>query len=156
MFFYHRTTQNAAKHIMRDGFRDGKGYYLTEREWSGVWVSDRPLDKNEGACGDTLLEVLIDADDAALADYEWIEEGKCYREGLVPAWRTHPQCLDLRYLCSHLNRINIESGLDRIRLFQPARPSACACFSAVFRSAAARFQALVSYRMIIERPVGRV
>jgi len=80
---YHRTAAESAKAILRDGFKDATGYYLTDREHAGVWLSDRPLDANEDVNADTLLEVLIDPD--SLADYEWVEEGKPYREWLVPA-----------------------------------------------------------------------
>jgi hypothetical protein len=38
---------------------------------------------NEGAHGDTLL--AIDVPEEEIADYEWIEEGKTYREFLIPA-----------------------------------------------------------------------
>jgi hypothetical protein len=80
---YHRTTQNAAIKILRDGFRNTTGRYLTDREWSGVWVSDRPLDNSEGARGETILQIDIAGD--RLAAFEWIEEGKPFREWLVPA-----------------------------------------------------------------------
>ena len=69
--------------ILRDGFRNATGRYLTNREWSGVWVSDRPLDNNEGASGEALLQITIAED--LLAAFEWVEEGKPYREWLVPA-----------------------------------------------------------------------
>jgi hypothetical protein len=72
-----------AMKILRDGFRNATGRYLTNREWSGVWVSDRPLDNSEGSSGDALLQITI-ADDL-LAAFEWVEEGKPYREWLVPA-----------------------------------------------------------------------
>jgi len=82
---FHRTTSANAKAILAGGFKDGTGSYLTDRQWKGVWLSNVPLDCNEGAVGDTLLEVTLDLAEADLADYEWIEEGKGYREWLVPA-----------------------------------------------------------------------
>jgi hypothetical protein len=39
-----------------------------------------PLDANDGVMGDALLAVTFD-----LAPFEWVEEGKGYREWLVPA-----------------------------------------------------------------------
>jgi len=57
MIFYHRTTTQAAQQILKDGFRDATGAYLTTSEWTGVWLSDVPLDVNEGAVGDCLLRV---------------------------------------------------------------------------------------------------
>lgn len=80
---YHRT--GAAAEILEKGFRDGEGNYLTMNIYRGVWLSNVPLDENEGAQGDALLEVKVTASFAELAAFEWIEEGKPYREWLVPA-----------------------------------------------------------------------
>ena len=80
MILYHRT--NAADKILSRGFRDGEGAYLTDRTWRGVWLSDCPLDENEGAYGDTLLFVEIPED--VVAEYEWVQDIG-YREFLVPA-----------------------------------------------------------------------
>jgi len=49
---------------------------------SGVWLSNIPLDENEGAKGDVLLRIDLDTD---VARFEWIEDGKPYREWLIPA-----------------------------------------------------------------------
>jgi hypothetical protein len=81
MLVYH-TTFNAAQ-ILAQGFRDGKGCYGTDTPRKGVWFSDRPLDVNEGAKGDTLL--ILDLPDKVFATYEWKEDGKPYREALIPA-----------------------------------------------------------------------
>ena len=51
----------------------------------GVWLSNRPLDSNEGAKGDVLLEVQMDLQETDLADFELIEDGKPYREWCLPA-----------------------------------------------------------------------
>ena len=51
----------------------------------GVWLSDMPLDCNEGAVGDELLQVDLDLDEQALDGFEWNAEGHRYREWLVPA-----------------------------------------------------------------------
>jgi hypothetical protein len=58
---------------------------MTDHRWTGVWLSDVPLGIQEGAQGDALLEVTMDLSESDLADYEWIEEGKPYREWLIPA-----------------------------------------------------------------------
>jgi hypothetical protein len=78
---YHRTFH--ATEIMRDGFKDGIGSYLTDRMWEGVWFSDEPLDFNEGAKGDTLLR--LDIPSKLFEKYEWVEENKGYREALIPS-----------------------------------------------------------------------
>jgi hypothetical protein len=90
--FYHRTTSAAAYTILREGFRDGTGTYLAERQFSGIWLSQTPFDANDGVWGDTLLEVTIDLAADVLADLEWVEEGKQRREWLVPAVLLNPNC----------------------------------------------------------------
>jgi hypothetical protein len=85
MRLYHRTSAANAAQILRDGFRDSVGYYLTDdQKLVGVCLSDRPLDSNEGAWGDTLLRVEL-PDQVDIAEYECVEDGKPYREWLVPA-----------------------------------------------------------------------
>ena len=101
---YHRTSAAVAKAILREGFRDGTGTYLTHQEWTGVWLSDVPLDTNEGAEGDTLLQVKLSEFD--IANFEWIEEGKGYREWLIPA-----RMIPLRSI-----RIIDEAAAERARL----------------------------------------
>jgi hypothetical protein len=92
---YHSTTKEGAEAILRDGFRDqtrnyglhydtGEPFVLT-----GVWLSDRPLEVNEGTAGDTVLAVELHAPLEDLADCELIEEGKPYREWCVPAEIVH-------------------------------------------------------------------
>ena len=58
---------------------------MTGNVHPGVWLSAEPLGANEGAFGDTVLKVDHDLADAELAHYEWVEEGKPYREFLIPA-----------------------------------------------------------------------
>ena len=82
MIVYHRTHHSDA--ILRDGFRDG--YYVMPApvgELHGVLVSaEWPLDENEGADGDAVLALEVPAD--LFADYEHVEEGKTYREAMIP------------------------------------------------------------------------
>jgi len=42
-------------------------------------------DGNEGAKGNTLLCVTLDCSASTIAEFEWIEEAKRYRERLIPA-----------------------------------------------------------------------
>lgn len=82
MTVFHRTSHSDA--ILKEGFRDSHGTYLScGKEFGGIWVSDRPLDENEGAEGETLLAIEMPA--PIFERYEWKEEGKTYREALVPA-----------------------------------------------------------------------
>lgn len=81
---YHRTTVESAERILSNGFVDTTGYYLTGHLHRGVWLSaDAPLTCNEGAKGEIVLEVAIPED--VFEAYEWQEEGKPYREALIPA-----------------------------------------------------------------------
>jgi hypothetical protein len=82
---FHRTSAKVAKAIVQSGLKDGTGNYLTENEYSGVWLSNVPLDADEGARGDTVLEVTLDISEKELEEYEWVEEGQPYREWLIPA-----------------------------------------------------------------------
>ena len=82
MIVYHRT--HHADAILRDGFRDTEGTYLTAERWRGVWISAPwPLDENEGADGDAVLAIEIP--ETVFVTHEWVEEGKTYREALIPA-----------------------------------------------------------------------
>ena len=81
--FFHRTTRASADAILATGFKDATGHYGTRNQYTGVWISNEPLDMNEGASGDVLLVVEIDP--ALIEAYEWVEERKPYREFLVPA-----------------------------------------------------------------------
>lgn len=56
---------------------------MTGNERTGVWLSDSPLDANEGAAGRYVL--AVDIPEYIAARYEWVEEGKGFREFLVPA-----------------------------------------------------------------------
>jgi hypothetical protein len=85
MILYHVTSSEKADAIKRDGFRDGVGSYMTDTEHCGVWLSDRPLDANEGAWGDTTIAIDLPLSEADLDQYEWKEKGKGYREWLIPA-----------------------------------------------------------------------
>jgi hypothetical protein len=87
MRLFRRTTAALAARVLTDGFVDANGTYLTDRVGSGVWFSDMPLDCNDGAGGDTLLQIDLDLDEQALDDFEWKEDGKRDREWLVP-----PRC----------------------------------------------------------------
>jgi hypothetical protein len=92
MILYHRT--GAAHQILANGFRDGEGTYLTSVVHRGVWLSNMPLDCNEGAKGDQLL--CLELDEQAIAEFEWIEEGKGYREWCIPAQIINERAIGLR------------------------------------------------------------
>jgi hypothetical protein len=85
MILYHRTDPQAAENILQQGFRDGTGRFMTASTHSGVWLSKARPDENEGAFGDILLEVTTDMTESELAQYEWTEESKGFREFLIPA-----------------------------------------------------------------------
>jgi hypothetical protein len=83
--FFHRTSRSTADAILATGFRDGSGCYMTEETHVGVWLSDVPLDCNEGANGGVLLLVAMALTEAEQDQYEWVEEGRSFREWLFPA-----------------------------------------------------------------------
>ena len=81
MIVYHRTAAAAA--IIGDGFRDAPGALGLV----GAWVSDRPLDSNEGTvAGGTVLAFVVGTD--ALAEFELVydeSDAPGYREWCAPA-----------------------------------------------------------------------
>jgi hypothetical protein len=89
---YHRTNRVAARRILRHGFKDSTNYYMTQRMNTGAWLSSVPLDFNQGASGDVLLQVDTDLRENELAQYEWITKNeKGYREWVVPAALINPR-----------------------------------------------------------------
>jgi hypothetical protein len=91
MRVYHRTDHADA--IVRESFRNATNTYMTASEFSGVWVADRPLDPNEGAWG--RFVIALDVPESELEPYEWVEEGRFYREFLVPAELLNGRPLDV-------------------------------------------------------------
>jgi hypothetical protein len=80
---YHTT--DAAEVILHEGFRDGVGSYLFARlTLRGVFLSPWPVDINEGATGDQVLEVTL-PDDVTLDEYAIEEEDRPAWEWCVPA-----------------------------------------------------------------------
>ncbi len=120
---YHRTP--AADEIQAEGFRDGLGSYgLAGTTLRGVFVSDVPLDINEGADGEDVLEVRI-GEDVDLRDYEIVEDQKPYREWCVPA-----SLLNERASIRRLTDEEVDAAIwrDRSPLLQPLlqkRQSGC-------------------------------
>lgn len=85
---YHCTGDAVAAAIIADGFRDGTGSYLTSHQFTGVWFADRPLDVNDfGAMRSPGEQIVLEitAPDNGLEDWELVEEGKLYREWVIPA-----------------------------------------------------------------------
>lgn len=85
MKLFHRTTKENARLIIQAGFRDSRGRYMTGREHSGVWVSDDSSLSNEPLDESTSTLLSLEIDERRIAEFEWLEEGKTYREWLVPA-----------------------------------------------------------------------
>jgi hypothetical protein len=83
--FYHRTNAVGAREIIDSGFSNASGYFLNNRIWTGVWLSSIPVDGELDADGDSLLMVKLDIDERELSRWEWVAEGRPYREWLVPA-----------------------------------------------------------------------
>jgi hypothetical protein len=104
MILFHRTTPTAAASILPNGFIDRTGTYMTGQEFAGVWLSDVPLDYGQGAKGTTLLRIHTALTEGDLSEFEWVEDGKPYREWLVPA--------DLINTTSKVEEVNFEEECE--------------------------------------------
>jgi hypothetical protein len=82
---FHSTSRENASSILREGFRDSTGNFMTSTSHTGVWFSDVPLDENEGVSSEALPRVSVNFSEDELSEYEWVEHCKGYREWLVPA-----------------------------------------------------------------------
>jgi len=90
MRLYHGTTLANAEQVASNGFQDvtsNFGLYsaasLEPVNTTGVFFSDLVLDENEGICSESYF--VLEIPDQDLVSYEWMEEGKGYREWCVPA-----------------------------------------------------------------------
>ena len=90
MRLYHGTTLANAEQVASNGFQDATsnfGLYSADSSepinTTGVFFSDLVLDENEGICSEAYL--VLEIPDEHLASYEWMEEGKGYREWCIPA-----------------------------------------------------------------------
>jgi len=83
--FYHRTNAANARAIVYSGFKNSSGYFLSNRLWTGVWLSSIPIDSNSKGRDDALLLVKLDLNQRELSRWEWTAEGGSHREWLVPA-----------------------------------------------------------------------
>ena len=81
MKLYHPTKH--ATEILRNGFGERSGAYLTATDHSGVWLFDRPVNAHVGY-GDSDVILELDIPESVVAEYEWAVELP-YRQFLVPA-----------------------------------------------------------------------
>jgi hypothetical protein len=83
---YHRTQSESAETILHEGFKAGIGTYITVNERTGVWLSNVPLNIVDlSPSGPTLLRVTLSLAEADIERFELVEDGKPYREWLIPA-----------------------------------------------------------------------
>lgn len=81
MKLYHPTKHAAG--ILRNGFGERSGTYLTETDHSGVWLFDRPVNAHLGDPDpDVMLQLEIP--ETVVAPFEW-DVGLPYRQFLMPA-----------------------------------------------------------------------
>jgi hypothetical protein len=78
---YH-PTRHAAE-ILRDGFGETSGAYVTEGDRSGVWLFDRPVDTRMGG-GDEAVMLVIEIPMSVVVPFEWGFDLP-YRQFLLPA-----------------------------------------------------------------------
>jgi hypothetical protein len=88
MTLYHCTRSARAQEVLGRGFCGVAGIYMSPKEGHGVWLLDQPLHApafGGPAEADTLLRVVLNLSEEDITAYEWVEEGKPYRQWLLPA-----------------------------------------------------------------------
>jgi hypothetical protein len=81
MRLYRRTQM--ANTILIDGLEDWNHAFRFNIRHTGVWVSDRPLEADEGPRGDAVL--VFEIPESAIREFEWARDGADHREWLLPA-----------------------------------------------------------------------
>ena len=74
----HVTSAHKAQEILASGFRDAitkRGPGIDGIYPAGVWLSNRPLDPNDGVIGDSVLLVCFRIPLRRLREFEWAEDG---------------------------------------------------------------------------------
>lgn len=72
-----------AAEILRDGFGESSGTYLTELDHSGVWLFDRPVDTRMGG-GEEAVLLELEIPEAVVLPFE-SDLNLPYRQFLMPA-----------------------------------------------------------------------
>lgn len=94
---YHRTLVSLARGILKEGFGDEKWGFGDEEHSGraltavGVWLTDRPVDPDDGPPGAAVLEVQLNMDDEELATFEIhgvLDEARLF---VIPAKLVNPR-----------------------------------------------------------------
>lgn len=106
---FHRTSADSAAAILRDGFRDATGTYMTSETHHGVWITrDAPWSLATGGLGQNAdALVVVGIPDELFAQFEWVDEMETgYREALIPAadLNRHPRWL--AWECAECERVD--------------------------------------------------
>ena len=87
---FHRTEAEFATGILKEGFREdinngAKSLFPTMQAHRGVYLSDIPVNCQDGAKGDVLLEVLFDMSEIEMSHrFEFIPEPVDQDDGTTP------------------------------------------------------------------------
>jgi len=81
---FHVTPKHTVASVWRRGFEVQASITSRVGTWSGVWVTDGFFDQRDCAARSlSIVEIACDAQQ--LSRFEYVEEGKPYRDWLVPA-----------------------------------------------------------------------
>jgi hypothetical protein len=73
-----------AQTVLERGFLDGEGFYHEGILHRGVWLFDRPLEREQEQVAGSRT-IVVDIPDHVAARHEWLQEGSSYRKFLIPA-----------------------------------------------------------------------
>lgn len=85
---------------------------MTASVHRGIWVTlERPWSLVTGGTPDEAL-LVVECPDSVVAPFEWIEEGKGYREALVPADLLNGYPVARAWECVNCGAIELEGSPD--------------------------------------------
>jgi hypothetical protein len=121
---FHVASPSVAEAILRDGFVDSEGSYVNDEVLRGVFLSNRPLDCNEGVRASDGVALAVTFDSIALDEldeHELVEDGKTYREWCIPVdvIRRHATVQTARFDDKVVAMPNsIDAEIERLRAVQ--------------------------------------
>lgn len=84
-----------------------------------MWLSEVPLDANEGAYGDALLLIVMPLSKSEQDQFEWVEEEKPYHEWMFPAALINERASSIRDVTAWHDDDTLEERVANLKAGAP-------------------------------------